>query len=135
MRASPETGVTRLRKMKLSRLLAVSGLVNTCHVHWLFFMSINCIMTQGGKEPFVLMVKYQKHPTSSKQGYAYFWSLNAAINPSAELTGEKNPQGERFSGIKSVSKKKEKKKKDTDTKQKKTKETDKKIPSSFLFPP
>lgn len=135
MRASPETGVTRLRKMKLSRLLAVSGLVNTCHVHWLFFMSINCIMTQGGKEPFVLMVKYQKHPTSSKQGYAYFWSLNAAINPSAELTGEKNPQGERFSGIKSVSKKKEKKKKDTDNKQKKTKETDKKIPSSFLFPP
>lgn len=52
------------------------------------------------------MVKYQKHPTSSKQGYAYFWSLNTAINPSAELTGEKNPQGERFSGIKSVSKKK-----------------------------
>lgn len=35
------------------------------------------------------MVKYQKHPTSSKQGYAYFWSLNTAINPVAELKGEK----------------------------------------------
>lgn len=78
------------------------------------------------------MVKYQKHPTSSKQGYAYFWSLNTAINLTAELTGEKNPQGERFSGIKSVLKKK---KKERDNKQKKTEETDKKIPSSFLFPP
>jgi len=45
-RASPETGVTRLEKMKLSRLLAAPGHVNTCHVHWLFLMSINCIMTQ-----------------------------------------------------------------------------------------
>lgn len=41
-----DRGVTCLEKMRLSRLLAVSGHVNTCHVHWLFLMSINCMMTQ-----------------------------------------------------------------------------------------
>lgn len=35
------------------------------------------------------MVKYQKHPTSSKEGYAYFWSLNTDIDSVAELAGEK----------------------------------------------
>lgn len=106
-RASPKTGVTCLEQMKLSRLLAVSGHVNTCRVPWLFLMSINCIMTQWVKQPFVLMVKYQKHPTSSKEGYAYLWSLNTDISSVAELAGEKKkPQRERFSEIKSVIKKK-----------------------------
>lgn len=44
--ASPEAGVARLKKMKLSRLLAVSEHVNMCHVHCLFLMSMKCIMTQ-----------------------------------------------------------------------------------------
>lgn len=67
--ASPEAGVARLQKMKLSRLLAVS--VNTCHVHCLFLMPMKCIMTQWGKPSFIVTVKHQMHPTSSKQEYIF----------------------------------------------------------------
>jgi len=72
------------------------------------------------------MVKYQKHPTSSKQGYACLWSPNTAINSTAELTGEKQPRGETFSERKSLSKKKK------ENKQKKEERTSRKNPKNQI---